>query len=88
MEHIDLVESEVLGFKFKNGPGFADRMNYYIGKTGKIVSHYKDSCVVKFSDGKKWSYPYPEILDHLVKEKTLDELFDNIKSVINTCKNK
>jgi len=81
-----LIEKQVKGFKFKDGPGYMSRMNIYIGVIGTIKSVRSDSVTVKFPNHDTWSYPYPEVLDHLVEEEpeeelTIEEILNNIKKL-------
>ncbi len=83
METKDIIGKKMLGFKFKDGPGFSSNMNDFIGKEGKIIRKYPGSYGVMFSDGSRYAYPYPELLDHLVEdEKTIDELLTEMKQLI------
>jgi len=83
----DLIEKEVIGFKFTSHPNFVPLMKAYVGKIGKIKKFYAGIYCVEFDDGHSWNYPYPEILEHLVekqvveKELTLEEIFDKIKNL-------
>jgi hypothetical protein len=78
----DLVGKKVYGFKFFGGPGFTYSMNDLIGKEAEIIAQYPDSCTVQFDKGGLWSYPYPEILLHLVEEdKPIEEIILNIKQL-------
>jgi hypothetical protein len=82
MDKENLIGKKMLGFKFSNGPGFASEMEKFIDKEGTIIVHYNNACTVRFSKNKIWSYPYPEILEHLVedqKEKTIEELIVELK---------
>ena len=82
METKDIIGKKMLGFKFKDGPGFSSSMNDFIGKEGEIIKKYPDSYAVMFSDCTSYAYPYPEILDHLVEdEKTIDELLTEMKQL-------
>jgi len=83
METKDIIGKKMLGFKFKDGPGFSSSMNDFIGKEGEIIKKYPDSYGVMFSDGSRYAYPYPELLDHLVEdERTIDELLTEMKQLI------
>lgn len=78
----DLVGKKMYGFEFKDGPGFPHSMRYFVGKEGEILKHYSDVCTVSFDEGGLWSYPYPEILDHLVEEeKTIDQIINEVKQL-------
>jgi hypothetical protein len=80
----DLVGKKMYGFKFSDGPGFNSHMYDLIGKEAEILEYYPDhsTCTVKFDKLGLWSYPYPEILDHLVEdERTIDELLSEIKQL-------
>ena len=74
------------GFEFEGAPTFVPGMKKYIGKIGKIKTHYKTKCWVDFDDGDGWNYPYPEILQHLVEELpeqeiTIEQILNNIKNL-------
>ena len=77
----DLLEKEIRGFKFSDGPGYVPRMNDYIGVTGRIRYVGGDAVSVKFPNGDSWSYPLSEIHEHLVEqaELTIEELLNTIK---------
>ncbi len=78
-----LIGKKMLGFKFDGSPGFTFSMKDLIGKEGEIVRHYPESCTVQFPAGGIWSYPYPEILNHLVEDaRTIDELLTEMKQLI------
>jgi hypothetical protein len=54
-------------------------MNKYIGVIGTIRYVSSDSVSVKFPNHDTWSYPLSEIHEHLVEEKTIEELLNTIK---------
>jgi hypothetical protein len=82
MEDKNLVGKKMYGFKFSGGPGFTYSMKNFIGKEAEIISQNPDSCTVHFDKGGLWSYPYPEILDHLVEdERTIDEIIIEMKQL-------
>jgi hypothetical protein len=90
MELIELIGKEMLGFKFERGslPDFVQDMEKFIGKKGKITRASKTSCSVKFPDSSyTWSYPYSQVLEHLVEnqkeeeEIDLEALFEQIKNL-------
>lgn len=62
-------------------------MEDLVGKKGKIINASTTSCLVIFpGEPHSWSYPYPQILEHLVenqKEEEIDlkELFEQIKNL-------
>lgn len=74
---------EITGFQFKGGPGFPEGMKKYVGQIGKVKSVGGLYWNIKFSDKKEYSYPYPEILDHLVAEEEIDinKLFEQISKL-------
>ena len=81
-----LIGKKMKGFKFKNGPGYVPKMNIYIDTIGTIKTHNGTVCGVKFDNGDRWAYPYPEILDHLVEkepeeEQTIEQILNNIKKL-------
>jgi hypothetical protein len=79
----ELVGKMMYGFKFKDGPGYTHMMKDLVGKLAVIKTHYNKVCLVQFKGG-IWSYPYPEILDHLVvKEdnRTIDEIIIELKQL-------
>ncbi len=79
----DLKGKMIYGFEFSDGPGYAYAMKALVGKIGVIKTHYNKVCQVQFKGG-IWSYPYPEILDHLVvKEdnRTIDEIIIELKQL-------
>jgi hypothetical protein len=75
----DLLGKEIRGFKFSDGPGYVPAMNKYIGVIGTIRYVSSDSVSVKFPNHDTWSYPLSEIHEHLVEEKTIEELLNTIK---------
>jgi hypothetical protein len=79
----DLTGKEVKGFKFTGSPGYVPRMNIYIDTIGTIKTHNGMTCSVKFDNGDRWAYPYPEILNHLVVEEelTIEQILNNIKKL-------
>lgn len=81
----ELVGRKMLGFKFSGSPGFTVSMGSLIGKKGKIIYQHPDSCTVQFfKQGALWSYPYPEILNHLVDkedERTIDQIINDVKQL-------
>lgn len=82
----ELIGKEVKAFEFKGGPGFTPSMKKRIGEIGTISNTGRGYCIVKFSDNYRWSYPHPEILDHLVQEEeeqelTLGELLEQLKNL-------
>ena len=79
----DLLEKEIRGFKFSDGPGYVPAMNKYIGVIGKIKSVRNDSVTIKFPNHDTWSYPLSEIHEHLVEEAelTIEEILNNIKNL-------
>jgi hypothetical protein len=90
MEKKDLIGKEMLGFKFESGGSmaFIHFMEDFIGKKGKIISTSETSCSVRFpGDRHTWSYPYPQLIKHLVEnqeeeeEIDLEELFKQIKNL-------
>ena len=78
-----LIGKEVVAFKFERGPEFIPSIEKRIGQIGKIIKQNKNYCVLQFADMKIWSYPYPEILDHLFTEEEIDinALFEQIKNI-------
>lgn len=89
MELKDLIGKEMLGFKFKGGgtPDFVHFMEDLVGKKGKIINASTTACSVRFpNEPHSWSYPYPQLLEHLVEnqkeeEIDLEELFKQIKNL-------
>jgi len=84
----DLIGKQVKGFKFIGNPDSVNynmSMNKYIGVIGKIKSVRNDSVTVMFHNHDNWSYPYPEILDHLVEEEPEEE--QSIEEILNNIKN-
>lgn len=78
----DLKGKMIYGFKFSDGPGYTPSMKDLVGKLGVIISQHDKLCQVKFPRVGVWSYPYPEILDHLVeKEKTIEEIIIELKQI-------
>ena len=81
----ELIGKEIYGFKFKKRSlHYSPSMSIHIGKIGTIEKKDDDICHVRFKTGELWSYPYPEILDHLVDEKTVDELLIEMKQLISS----
>jgi hypothetical protein len=82
----DILGKKVIGFKFEGGPGWNSSMDKHIGKIGTIKKQSKSWCVVVFSSGERWSFPYPEILEHLVEkeeeELTIEQILNNMKKLI------
>lgn len=58
------------GFRFdgEHSPGWNERMEDYIGKTGTIKSIHPYYVSVEFEDGEEWAYPLSMVAEHLVKE--------------------
>jgi hypothetical protein len=79
----DLIGKKILAFEFSGDPGINTAMIKLIGKEGIIHSYHPDgsACRVVFNNTESWSYPYPEILNHLVKEKTIEELLIEMKQL-------
>ena len=89
----EIIGKKAFGFEFKGEPSFATGMKKYIGVEGTITD-CNNHCKITFHDNHYW-YPYPEILNHLVEEKvveeelTVEEILNNIKNLIpNTWKQK
>lgn len=80
----ELVGKEIYGFKFiKHSLHYSPSMDIHIGKIGTIEHQDDDMCNVRFKNGEVWSYPYPEILNHLVDDgRTVDELLIEMKQLI------
>lgn len=81
-----LIGREIRGFRFEGGPGFTVDMEKHIGEIGKIETEGKDYCTVRFNKNKRWSYPLPELLEHLVDKEPEEEidinaLFEKIKQL-------
>ena len=87
MELKDLIGKEMLGFKFERDGTFVQDMEEFVGKKGKITRVSERSCSVKFPNSTNtWSYPYSQVLEHLVEnqkeeEIDLEELFKQIKNL-------
>lgn len=89
MELKDLIGKEMLGFEFERGsnPDFVQDMKEFVGKKGRIIRASETSCSVKFPNAyNTWSYPYSQVLEHLVEnqkeeEIDLEELFKQIKNL-------
>jgi len=82
MEH--LIGKKVIAFEFSGGPGFNVAMGKLIGQEGTIEQCYanESSCRVMFNSGQQWSYPYPEILDHLVENsKSIEDILIEMKQL-------
>lgn len=80
----DLVGKMMYGFEFSGGPGYAYAMKDLVGKIGVIKTQYEKSCQVQFPRGGIWSYPYPDIIDHLVDkedDRTVDEIIIELKQL-------
>ena len=72
MELKDLIGKEMLGFEFEGGsnPYFVQDMKEFVGKKGKIIRASETSCSVKFPNAyNTWSYPYPQVLEHLIENQ-------------------
>jgi len=82
----DLIGKKMYGFKFSDGIYYSPRMNKHIGKIGNIFyiderddeDDVSTSYRVEFENGETWSYPYPQILDHLVEEEKVMESMEEI----------
>ena len=84
MEPADIIGKQIIGFKFEGGPGWNSSMHRCIGKVGTILKGMHPYCYVIFEDNSRWSYPYPEILDHLVEkeeEQTIEQILNNMKKL-------
>ena len=84
----ELIGKEIYGFRFKRlDLHYSPSMDIHIGKIGTIIEYCNDETdnieyfTAKFENGEAWSYPYPEILDHLVDERTVDELLTEMKQL-------
>ena len=84
----ELIGKQVYGFRFKKSSlHYSPSMDVHIGKIGTIIEYYNDEMddieysTVKFKNGECWCYPYPEILNHLVDERTVDELLTQMKQL-------
>lgn len=84
----DLLGEQMYGFKFKSRIFYSQNMNKHVGKIGTIIEqhHYDDTnlygCRVEFENGEVWSYPYLEVLEHLVDDKKpIEEIILNIKQL-------
>jgi hypothetical protein len=84
----DITGNKAKGFKFVGAPGWSTHMDSYIGKIGIIRASYSNTCSIIFDDGNSWSFPYPEILKHLVEEEkeeeelTIEQILNNMKKLI------
>jgi hypothetical protein len=79
-----LIGKKMKGFKFSGHTvGYNFAMDNYIGVIGTIKSVRSDTVTVKFPNYDTWSYPYPEILNHLVVEEelTIEQILNNIKNL-------
>lgn len=81
----DLVGREMIGFSSSHYT-YAQGMDRYVGKIGKIVSNCDDCVYVRYSnDGLyPWSYVKEEAIHHLVEEEPeidLKQLFNNIQKL-------
>ena len=83
MKEESLIGKKAKGFRFKDGPGYLSIMNKYIGDIGTIESQGEKTCTIKFNNGNRWGYPYPEIIDHLVEEEqqSIEQILNNIKNL-------
>ena len=85
MKPTDIIGKQIIGFKFEGGPGWNSEMYSHIGEIGTIIKETHKWYSVKFPSGPKWSFPYPEILDHLVEEEeeeqTIEQILNNIKKL-------
>ena len=80
-----LIGKKAKGFKFSGYPTHVFGMEVYDGLVGKIIYSDTRTAQIKFSSGKSWNYPYPEILDHLVEEELEEE--QSIEQILNNIKN-
>jgi hypothetical protein len=81
MEH--LIGKKVIAFKFSGDPGFNLDMEKLIGQEGIILSCHNHSniCRVEYKNKEVWVYPYPEILNHLVDERNIDDILIEMKQL-------
>ena len=85
----ELIGKEIYGFRFKRlDLHYSPSMDIHIGKIGTIIEYYNDQMdnieyfTAEFKNGETWSYPYPEILNHLVDDRrTVDELLIEMKQL-------
>ena len=80
-----IIGKQIIGFKFEGGPGWNSEMDSHIGEIGTIIKKSYKWCSVIFPCDAKWSFPYPEILDHLVveeeEEQTIEQILNNMKKL-------
>ena len=89
MDYRELLGKEMLGFKFNKigSLDFVQEMEEFVGKKGKITRASIHSCSVRFPNSfHTWSYPYLQVLEHLVEnqkeeEIDLEALFEQIKNL-------
>lgn len=79
----ELVGKEIYGFRFeKLSLHYSPAMDIHIGEIGIIESLDNEICNVRFKNGELWTYPYSQIFNHLVDERTVDELLIEMKQLI------
>jgi hypothetical protein len=83
MKEKELIGKLMKGFKFSGFTTYMPFMQQYEDVIGQII--WLDSTIVtiKFPDGKKYNYPYPEALKHIVEEEepSIEEILNNIKNL-------
>jgi len=84
----ELLGRKITAFKFEGAPGMTHYMQLKVGEVGMITYTGHGYCSVKFTDGARWSYPYPEVLSHLLPEEEvdLDKLFKDLIKIIKKVK--
>jgi hypothetical protein len=84
----ELLGRRITAFKFEGAPGMNQNMKLKVGEVGIITHAGRGYCNVIFTDGRKWSYPYPEILQHILPEEEvdLDKLFKDLIKIIKIVK--
>lgn len=86
----DIKGRKIIAFEFKGGPGMTDAMIRQAKKRsiGVIEEFNGINCIVNFPEIGRWTYPYPEILQHMLPEEEIDlnKLFKDIIKIIKIVK--
>lgn len=83
-----IIGRKVIAFEFKGEPGYNSDMEAKIGQIGIIHEKLINAYTILFPDGRRWAYPYPKLLDHMVPEEeiNINEMFSSVIKLIKKIK--
>ena len=88
MKEESIVGKKARGFKFTGYPTYTRAMDRYNDVVGEIrwYDARMNACSIKFPDGQSYNYPYPLVLQYIVKEEpeeeqTIEQILNNIKKL-------